>query len=121
MRYLHTMVRVRDLDASLDFYCNKLGLAELSRVENAAGRFTLVFLCAPGDEEMAKMFAAHLTKVERQLAARPNCEVLYVDHRTTLNSPQAVATQVNRFLDHRLDVEKMTAVVDQQLYRNRAR
>jgi lactoylglutathione lyase len=54
MRYLHTMVRVRDLDASLDFYCNKLGLTEISRVENAAGRFTLVFLCAPGDEEMAK-------------------------------------------------------------------
>ncbi len=54
MRYLHTMVRVRDLDASLDFYCNKLGLAEISRVENAAGRFTLVFLCAPGDEEMAR-------------------------------------------------------------------
>ncbi len=73
------------------------------------------------DEEMATMFAAHLTKMERQLAARPNCEVLYVDHRTTLNSPQAVATQVNQFLDHRLDVEKMTAVVDQQLYRNRSR
>ncbi|MEH6676028.1 VOC family protein [Phenylobacterium sp.] len=58
MRYLHTMVRVRDLDASLDFYCNKLGLTELSRVENAAGRFTLVFLCAPGDEEMAKVSRA---------------------------------------------------------------
>ncbi|MDP1618594.1 lactoylglutathione lyase [Phenylobacterium sp.] len=54
MRYLHTMVRVRDLDASLDFYCNKLGLTEISRMENAAGRFTLVFLCAPGDEEMAR-------------------------------------------------------------------
>ena len=72
------------------------------------------------DEEMAKLFAAHLTKVERQLAARPNCEVLYIDHRATLNSPRAVAAQLNRFLDHRLDVEKMTAVVDQRLYRNRA-
>ncbi len=54
MKYLHTMVRVKDLDASLDFYCNKLGLMEVSRVENAAGRFTLVFLCAPGDEVQAR-------------------------------------------------------------------
>ena len=50
MKYLHTMVRVSDLDASLDFYCNKLGLAELRRVDVKAGRFTLVFLAAPGDE-----------------------------------------------------------------------
>ncbi len=50
MKYLHTMVRVADIDASLDFYCNKLGLTELRRYENAAGRFTLVFLAAPGDE-----------------------------------------------------------------------
>ena len=54
MRYLHTMVRVRDLDASLDFYCNKLGLAEVSRVDNPGGRFTLVFLAAPDDVEAAK-------------------------------------------------------------------
>ena len=47
MRYLHTMVRVRDLDASLDFYCNKLGLRELRRHDNERGRFTLVFLAAP--------------------------------------------------------------------------
>lgn len=49
MEYLHTMVRVRDLDASLDFYCNKLGLKEVRRIENDKGRFTLVFLAAPGD------------------------------------------------------------------------
>jgi lactoylglutathione lyase len=49
MRYLHTMVRVSDLDASLDFYCNKLGLMEFRRIDNDKGRFTLVFLCAPGD------------------------------------------------------------------------
>ena len=49
MKYLHTMVRVSDLDASLDFYCNKLGLVELRRHENEAGRYTLVFLAAPGD------------------------------------------------------------------------
>ena len=51
MKYLHTMVRVTDLDASLDFYVNKLGLKELSRKEVPAGKFTLVFLAAPGDEE----------------------------------------------------------------------
>ncbi|HEV2531922.1 VOC family protein [Phenylobacterium sp.] len=54
MKYLHTMVRVRDLDASLDFYCHKLGLQEVSRTENQGGRFTLVFLCAPDDAEDAK-------------------------------------------------------------------
>jgi len=51
MKYLHTMVRVSDLDASLDFYCNKLGLEEVGRMENEAGRFTLVFLAAPGQTE----------------------------------------------------------------------
>ncbi len=50
MKYLHTMVRVTDLDESLDFYCNKLGLVELRRYDNAPGRFTLVFLAAPGNE-----------------------------------------------------------------------
>jgi lactoylglutathione lyase len=51
MKYLHTMVRVSDIDESLDFYCNKLGLVELRRYDSEAGRFTLVFLAAPGDEE----------------------------------------------------------------------
>ena len=51
MKYLHTMVRVSDLDQSLDFYCNKLGLVELKRREAPQGRFTLVFLAAPGDED----------------------------------------------------------------------
>lgn len=50
MKYLHTMVRVSNLDASLDFYCNKLGLVELRRRDSEAGRYTLVFLAAPGDE-----------------------------------------------------------------------
>ena len=49
MKYLHTMVRVTDLDASLDFYCNKLGLVETRRYDNEKGRFTLVFLSAPED------------------------------------------------------------------------
>ena len=51
MKYLHTMVRVTDLDASLAFYCDALGLRELSRRESAQGRFTLLFLAAPGDEQ----------------------------------------------------------------------
>jgi lactoylglutathione lyase len=50
MKYLHTMVRVSDLDASLKFYCEALGLREVRRTENEKGRFTLVFLAAPGDE-----------------------------------------------------------------------
>jgi lactoylglutathione lyase len=51
VKYLHTMVRVSDLDASLDFYCNKLGLKEIHRKESEQGRFTLVFLAAEGDEQ----------------------------------------------------------------------
>ena len=49
MKYLHTMVRVSDLDAALDFYCDKLGLEELRRIDIEAGRFSLIFLAAPGD------------------------------------------------------------------------
>ena len=51
MKYLHTMVRVTDLEASLDFYCDKLGLRETRRREDENGRFTLVFLSAPGNED----------------------------------------------------------------------
>ena len=51
MKYLHTMVRVRDLEASLDFYCKHLGLVELRRHDSEQGRFTLIFLAAPGDED----------------------------------------------------------------------
>jgi lactoylglutathione lyase len=53
VRYLHTMVRVSDLTKSLDFYCNKLGLKEIKRVDHEAGRFTLVFVAAPGQEDCA--------------------------------------------------------------------
>ena len=51
MKYLHTMVRITDIDASLDFYCKKLGLTELQRYDSEQGRFTLIFLAAPGDED----------------------------------------------------------------------
>ena len=53
MRYLHTMVRIGNIDASLDFYCRILGFRETRRFENPAGRFTLIFLAAPGDEQRA--------------------------------------------------------------------
>ena len=53
MKYLHTMVRVSDLDASLDFYCNKLGLTLTRRQDNEKGRYTLAFVSAPGDEAAA--------------------------------------------------------------------
>jgi lactoylglutathione lyase len=63
MEYLHTMVRVADLDTSLDWYCNKLGLTEVRRIENEGGRFTLVFLAAPGDIERAKRDQAPLVEL----------------------------------------------------------
>lgn len=50
MRYLHTMVRVSNVEQSLDFYCNKLGMKEVRRIDNEAGRFTLIFLAADQDE-----------------------------------------------------------------------
>ena len=53
MRYLHTMVRVGDLQRSLDFYCNKLGLKEMRRMDSEQGRYTLIYLTAPGDESRA--------------------------------------------------------------------
>ncbi|MCW2309755.1 lactoylglutathione lyase [Rhodobium gokarnense] len=63
MRYLHTMVRVKDLDASLDFYCNKLGLQEVRRTESEKGRFTLIFLAAPEDGDRAKTDKAPLVEL----------------------------------------------------------
>ena len=51
MKYLHTMVRVKNIEESLDFYCNKLGLKEVRRVENEKGRFTLIFLSAENSDE----------------------------------------------------------------------
>jgi lactoylglutathione lyase len=63
MQYLHTMVRVRDLDASLDFYRDKLGLVETDRKESEQGRFTLVFLAAPEDIERANSDRAPLVEL----------------------------------------------------------
>jgi lactoylglutathione lyase len=63
MRYLHTMVRVADVDASLDFYCNKFGLKEVRRIENDKGRFTLIFLAAPEDEQSGRAEHAPLLEL----------------------------------------------------------
>jgi lactoylglutathione lyase len=63
MEYLHTMVRVHDIDESLDFYCNKLGLVEISRFDNESGRFTLIFLAAKGDEDAAKAKKAPMVEL----------------------------------------------------------
>ncbi len=63
MRYLHTMVRVADIDKSLDFYCNKLGMREVRRVENQAGRFTLIFLAAAEDTAQAEARRAPLLEL----------------------------------------------------------
>lgn len=54
MKYLHTMIRIKDVDESLDFFCNKLGLQEVRRYESEQGRFTLIFLAAPEDVEKVK-------------------------------------------------------------------
>jgi lactoylglutathione lyase len=63
MRYLHTMVRVTDVDRSLDFYCNKLGMTEVRRVDSEAGRYTLIFLAAPEDQESGKAKRAPLLEL----------------------------------------------------------
>jgi len=63
MRYLHTMVRVTDVDRSLDFYCNKLGMSEVRRVDSEAGRYTLIFLAAPEDQETGKAKRAPLLEL----------------------------------------------------------
>ena len=63
MEYLHTMARIRDIEESLDFYCKKLGLVEVRRSENPQGRFTLIFLAAPGDVERAKETSAPMIEL----------------------------------------------------------
>lgn len=63
MRYLHTMIRVRDIDEALDFWCTKLGLVEIRRNENEGGRFTLIFLAAPEDEERARAHKAPMVEL----------------------------------------------------------
>jgi lactoylglutathione lyase len=63
MEYLHTMIRISDIEASLDFYCNKLGLVEVNRQEYEDGRFTLIFLAAPDDLDKAKKNMAPMVEL----------------------------------------------------------
>lgn len=63
MQYLHTMIRISDVDASLDFFCNKLGLVEISRNDYEQGRFSLIFLAAPEDVERANADRAPLLEL----------------------------------------------------------
>ena len=63
MQYLHTMIRVKDLDTSLAFYCRQLGLVEINRYQSDKGRFTLIFLAAPDDLELAKERLAPLIEL----------------------------------------------------------
>jgi lactoylglutathione lyase len=98
MKYLHTMVRVTDLDASLKFYCDALGLREISRKEVPQGRFTLVFLAAPGDDA-AQIELTHNWDPESYSGGRNFGHVAYAvddiyatcqrlkDHGVTINRP----------------------------------
>ncbi len=63
MRYLHTMIRISDIDQSLDFFCNKLGMREMRRTESEQGRFTLIFLAAPADRRRAAEETAPLLEL----------------------------------------------------------
>jgi lactoylglutathione lyase len=98
MKYLHTMVRVTDIDASLRFYCGALGLKELRRHESQQGRFTLVFLAAPGDES-AQVELTHNWDPEAYNGGRNFGHLAYevddiyatcqhlVDHGVVINRP----------------------------------
>ena len=63
MNYLHTMIRVSDLEQTLDFFCGKLGFTEISRTDHEKGRYTLVFLAAPGDSEAARQRKAPMVEL----------------------------------------------------------
>jgi lactoylglutathione lyase len=98
MKYLHTMLRVTDLDASLRFFCGALGLKELSREDYPKGRFTLIFLAAPGDES-AQIELTHNWEPERYTGGRNFGHVAYAvddiyatckrltEHGVTINRP----------------------------------
>lgn len=75
---------------------------------------------AVSDDDMKAHFTAHLRRIEAQLAARPRCDVLYVEHRRAVAEPAAVAEEVGTFVGGDLDVAAMAGAVDTSLYRNRA-
>ena len=71
MKYLHTMIRVKDIDESLKFFCDGLGLKETRRMENEKGRFTLVFLAAPKDEKAEIELTYNLSLIHISEPTRP--------------------------------------------------
>ena len=81
MKYLHTMVRVTNLDQSLDFYCNKFGLEETRRIENEEGRFSLIFLAAPGDQPDAALNKAPLIELTYNWPAEDGSNETYTEGR----------------------------------------
>lgn len=97
MKYLHTMVRVTDLDASIDFYCNKLGLQLLRRNDYEKGRFTLVYLAAPGDES-AQLELTHNWNPEPYTMGRAFGHVAYQvpDIYATCEQLMAAGVTINR-------------------------
>jgi lactoylglutathione lyase len=97
MKYLHTMVRVRDLDASLRFYCDALGLEELSRRDYPQGRFTLVFLAAPGDHA-AQVELTHNWDPEEYTGGRNFGHLAYAvpDIHAACERLQAKGVTINR-------------------------
>src|SRR5258706_7271519 len=86
MQYLHSMVRVADIDKSLAFYCGLLGLKEMSRQESEKGRFTLIFLAAPGDEDLARERKGPMVELtynwdpENYTGGRKFCHLAYRGH-----------------------------------------
>ncbi|HET8940020.1 MAG TPA: VOC family protein [Polyangiales bacterium] len=97
MQYLHTMVRVSDLDQSLKFYCDALGLRELRRTQNEKGRFTLVFLAAPNDEK-AQIELTYNWDEQGYAAGRNFGHVAYAvdDIYATCAKLQAAGVTINR-------------------------
>ena len=97
MKYLHTMIRVSDLDASLDFWVKKLGLEELHRYDNEAGRFTLIFLAAPGDSK-AQVELTHNWDPEELTGGRNFGHLAYAvdDIYATCDRLQAAGVTIHR-------------------------
>ena len=93
MRYLHTMVRVKNIDDALDFYCNKFGLVEVRRTENQAGRFTLIFLAAPEDKDSGTTHAAPLLELTIGIRKiiRAAATSVTSPMRSTISMPSAIA------------------------------
>ena len=96
LRYLHTMVRVTNIEQSLDFYCNKLGMQEVRRAESEAGRYTLIFLAAPQDKgraaaERGAPPGAHLSTGIRRNTVRAAISAIWPS-RSTTSMPPATAS-----------------------------